>query len=119
MVTLTPGSGKPLQMLKKGSQFAPGFNGWLMSSASADYKEHPALSVYISPKLPLMPATHYTIQITATSRKGAMLTAEEGCWSFTTEDLLEIQPVKFSLNIRAKAIYWHGGFFQGFPAFSL
>jgi len=113
-VTLIPEGGEPLQILKKGSQFAPGFNGWLMPSLSADYKEHPALSVYTSPKLALMPATRYTIRVTATSKKGAMLTSEKGCWSFTTAGPAKIQPIKFSLNLRAKTIRWHGAFFQGF-----
>jgi hypothetical protein len=111
---LIPENGKPVYMLKEGSQFSPGFSGWLVPGSSADYRDYPALSVYISPEQPLTPATKYTVQVTATSREGAVLTGEEGRWSFTTEDLAEIQPVVFSLNLRAKPVSWHGAFFQGF-----
>ena len=113
-VTLTPESGNPLHVLKKGSQFAPGFDGWLVDSSSADHRGHQALTVYISPKQSLTSATRHTVQVTATSREGVVLTADEGRWSFTTEDIAEIQPVEFSLNLRAKPVHWHGAFFQGF-----
>jgi hypothetical protein len=111
---LTPENGKSLYMLKEGSQFAPGFSGWLVPSSSVDHKQSPALSVYISLEQPLASATVYTVQVAAASGEGAVLKAEEGHWSFTTEDPAEIQPVEFSLSLRTKPVSWHGAFFQGF-----
>ncbi len=113
---LEPAEGEPLVLLQRG-RFVNGSTGWL--SFRTDRRGNVRLVVYVEPGRPLSPQTTYTVRVTARSERGDELPANQRHWRFTTEAAAWPQTVSFQLDLSAKTVQWHGGFFTGFckPSF--
>ena len=116
-VRLEPDNDAWLDLVRPGPQFAPGYTGSLRARVGAHGES--ILAVYVSGDVALRPATRYTVQVSANSRKGAKLPPGEGTWSFTTEAEPLTHDVTMSLDLGKPPVRWHGGFFTGFckPSF--
>jgi hypothetical protein len=113
-VRMRPQGGPDVELLRTSQRFADGCSGKFFPGAKGK-----ALAVYIDRQLELAPATTYVVSVTARSRQGRELNAEQGTWQFTTADAAAAHAVRFALDVAAPAVRWHGGFFTGFckPSF--
>jgi hypothetical protein len=111
-IELEPEGGAAFAVLRPGREFPAGADGRFFPGR--DDREGATLAVYVDPGRPLLPATAYTVRVTARSRGGAALPAKSGTWRFTTEAAPETHRIRFALALDEPAVRWHGGFFTGF-----
>lgn len=91
---------------------APGWKGYLRP-ITCSLKSKGVL-VYLDRAEPLRHATRYCITVTARSKRGAILSPTDGSWKFTTAAAPATHRLSAALDLRAPAVHWHGGFFNGF-----
>jgi len=102
-------------LLQAGRHFVGPASGYLrVQQARQDSGRTGRIAVYVDPGRTLKPETTYFVRVSARSRGGAELAARAGTWRFTTEAAPAMHPVNFKLNLSAKPVRWHGGFFTGF-----
>ncbi len=103
--------GDAVELLRPGRRFVEDGSGWLKTKT--DLAGDKTLAVYIEPARPLLPATTYTVQVSASLGAGIDRAGGAGTWSFTTEPAPSIQPLEFAVNLRTTPLRWHGQFFSG------
>ena len=113
---LKPEGGSEFFVLKAKEKFQPNYSGKFEPSSPWDKTKF--LSVNIDAAKELLPNTTYTLTLTATSRKGAVLRAWS-MWHFTTEPAPTTHTLSYDLNLSTAPVRWTGGFFSGFckPSF--
>lgn len=113
-IDLQPAGGPPGRVLAPGRRFSPDCTGRVFAVAG-DARIGSMMVIYVdSLDRPLLPATRYTIRLSARSSAGAELASEAGSWHFTTESAAAPQTVKVALDLAGPAVHWRGGFFTGF-----
>ncbi len=114
-VQIRPRGGPAVEMLRSGKRFAEGYSGKVFPT----WKKRPAVAVYIDGEAELEPSTQYVVSVRARSRKGGVLSGEQGWWQFTTEGVAATHALRFQVDLSAPPVRWHGGFFTGFckPSF--
>ena len=101
-------------MLHADGRFARGYTGWVKPAEKV--QGVPAVGVYFEPAAPLDPSTTYTVQVTARSPQGAVLSSGKNRdrWSFTTAGAPRKESLAIDLDIAARPVRWKGVFFSGF-----
>ena len=118
-ISLEPEGGEAVDVLCPGRRFGSGYSGQLTRHRHRSFGE--SLLVFVDSTHSLEPTTTHTLRVQASSRFGATLAADEGVWSFTTEQAPTTHRVEYSLDLRAEPdVCWTGEFFNGFakPSFA-
>lgn len=118
-VRLEPAGGEAVALLEPGGKFAAGATGSVAKS-SIQFQGS-AYAVNVDTPDPLLPATTYTLTVSARLKSGAALAPSAGSFRFMTEAEETTRTVAFDLDLRAKPVQWHGSFFSGImqPSFML
>jgi hypothetical protein len=111
-IRLRPAGGEAFDVLTAGRLFASGYLGRFIPRN--DRQGGQAVGVYASSDQPLKPSTTYTIEVSAKSKKGAVLPAKAGKWAFTTEAVPLAHELSAAVDLETAPVRWHGAFFSGF-----
>jgi len=116
-IRLQRAGGEAFDVLIPGRQFGPGYSGRFIPRN--DPQGGQAVGVYATSDVPLEPSTAYTIEVSAKSQKGVVLSAKAGKWSFTTEAVPLVHELSAAIDLKTPPVRWQGAFFSGFckPSF--
>lgn len=119
-IELEAESGESRLIVQPPQRFAEGYRGGFVGWSGQ--QDGPSLRVYIEGDADraLKPETTYTLRVEAESESGAVLSEEEGTWTFTTEQAPQKHEIERRMDLAAGPdVHWHGEFFNGFarPSF--